>query len=124
MGFVPLVFQAACAERNDEPSHTRERTMYLIRDVFRCKPGKSRQVAEKFKKAFDLTKGVPGVSNGKVMLDYITSYWTVVMEIEVENLDGFEREMVAYRERADVQAAVAGYMDLVEEGHREIYRLV
>lgn len=98
--------------------------MYLIRDVFRCKPGKSRQVAEKFKKALALTKGVAGVSGEKVLLDYIASYWTVVLEVEVENLDGFEREMTAYRERADVQAAVAGYMDLVEEGHREIYRIV
>jgi hypothetical protein len=69
-------------------------------------------------------KGTPGVSNGKVMLDFITSYWTVVLEMEVENLEGFDREMATYRERADVQAVMAGYMDLVDEGHREIYRLV
>lgn len=98
--------------------------MYLVRDVFRCKPGKSRQVAEKFKKAFELTKTVPGVTNARVMLDYIATYWTVVLQVEVEDLGSFEREMIAYRERSDVQAAVAGYMDLVEEGHREIYKLV
>jgi hypothetical protein len=122
--FTPLLLRESRAEQAASPTPSSGSPMYLIREVFRCKPGKSRQVAEKFKKSFELMKGTPGVSNGKVMLDFITSYWTVVLEMEVENLEGFDREMATYRERADVQAVMAGYMDLVDEGHREIYRLV
>jgi hypothetical protein len=98
--------------------------MLLIRDVFRCKPGKSRELAEKFKKAAPVFEKMDGFKGQRVLLDYIADYWTVVLEAEVESLGEFEKHMQTYASRPEVRAAMDGYMDLVEEGRREIYRVV
>ena len=58
------------------------------------------------------------------MVDAIADYWTVVVEAEFETLGDFERHMQQFSGRADVREAMAGYMDLVEGGHREIFRIV
>lgn len=97
--------------------------MYVIRDVFKCKPGHSRSVAEKFKNALVLTRKIRGVSNGRVLIDYVGAYWTVVLESEVENLAQFEKEMIEYGADKQMQKAVKGYMDEIEGGHREIFRI-
>ena len=98
--------------------------MYVIRDVFRCKPGKSRQVAEMFKKTVESMRGIDGFERPKLMLDFVTDYWTVVLEAEVESLSKFEEHMATFSTRPEIRQAMAGYMDLVLEGHREIYKLV
>lgn len=98
--------------------------MYVIRDVFRCKPGKSRQVAEMFKKTMDSMKAIDGFTNPRVMLDFVSDYWTVVLESEVESLSKFEGHMATFSSRPEIREAMAGYMDLVVGGHREVYRLV
>jgi hypothetical protein len=98
--------------------------MYVVRDVFRCKPGKSRQLADMFKKTFDSMKTIDGFMNPKVMIDFVADYWTVVLEAEVESLSKFEEHMATYGTRPEVREAMAGYMDLVDEGHREVYRLI
>lgn len=98
--------------------------MYLIRDVFRCKPGKSREVAERFKRTVPSMESMDGFQNCRVMLDVVASYWTVVLEAEVETLEGFEHHMREFALRPEVREALSGYLDLVEEGRREIYRLV
>lgn len=97
--------------------------MYVIRDLFRCKPGKSRQLADIFKKAMSTMNDAEGFRNPRILVDFVTDYWTVVLEGEVETMDKFEKGMEAYMTRPDVRQAMAGYMDLVESGHREIYRV-
>lgn len=98
--------------------------MFLIRDVFRCKPGKSRQVAEMFKKTVASMEKLDGFGKPRVMLDFVAAYWTVVLESEVESLEKFESHMAAFGSRPEVREALAGYMDLVEGGEREIYKIV
>ncbi len=100
--------------------------MYVIRDVFRCKPGKSRQLAEMFKKSIDSMQSKPpdGFGNPRVMLDFVTDYWRVVLESDVESLAKYENMMSASSTSQEMRDSMAGYMDLVEEGHREVYRLV
>jgi hypothetical protein len=48
----------------------------------------------------------------------------VVLQAEVEELGKFEGHMKSWGSRPEVQKAMAGYMDLVDGGHREIYRIV
>ncbi len=98
--------------------------MLLVRDVFRCKPGKSRQVAEMFKKTISSMEKLDGFRNPRVMLDLVANYWTVVLESEVDSLERFESHMTAFSSRPEVREALAGYMDLVEGGEREIYKIV
>ena len=98
--------------------------MYLIRDVFRCKPGKSREVVERFARTLPSMEALDGLQNCRVMLDFVVTYWTVVLQAEVEDLGNFEHHMQEYRARPEVKEALAGYLELVEAGHREIYRLL
>lgn len=98
--------------------------MLLIRDVFRCKPGKARTLAEKFKQTIPSMEQQDGFKNCRVMVDYVASYWTVVLQAECERIEEFDHHATTFGTRDDVRAALSGYMELVEEGHREIYRIL
>lgn len=98
--------------------------MYLIRDSFTCKPGMSRKLAEIFKATMPLMKEAEGFRNGRVMVDAVASYWTVVLETETESLEQFERQMAAFGSRPEVRKSMEGYMDLVQGGKREIFRII
>lgn len=98
--------------------------MFLVRDVFHCKPGKAKELAERFKRLTSSLEEVDGFTNVKVMVDAVADYWTVVLEAEVDSLDRFERHMSEFSQRAEVREVMAGYMDLVTGGRREIYRLL
>ena len=97
--------------------------MYLIRDVFRCKPGKAKLLVEKLKATIPSTAEEDDFRNSRVLVDFVAQYWTVVWEAEVESLERFEHHMAQYLTRPEVQQAMAGYLDLVEGGHREIFRI-
>ncbi len=98
--------------------------MYLIRDVFRCKPGKAGELAQRFKRVISVWDEHDGFKNGRVMIDFVANYWTVVLQAEVEELAQFEGHMKSYGSRPEFKEAMAGYTDLVESGYREIYRIV
>ena len=67
--------------------------MYLVRDVFRCKPGKAKDLAARFKRLLPSLEHEDRFTNGKVMVDAVANYWTVVIEAEVESLEVFEKHM-------------------------------
>ena len=94
--------------------------MFVIRNVFKCKPGQAKNVIEKFKAAIPLMEGL----NQRLMVDEVAGFWTVVVELQVEDLGSFEQTLKDRGSRKDVQDAMAGYMDYVHEGYREIYRVV
>jgi hypothetical protein len=96
--------------------------MYLIREVFHCKPGKAKEIVSIFKKAVSFMEK-DGFKSGKVMTDFVASYWTVVIQYETEKLDSFADK--ARKETTDPQVAeiFKGYMDFVLEGKREIFLL-
>jgi hypothetical protein len=97
--------------------------MFVIRNVFKCKPGKAKALIEKLKKANELMKGAGAVIKERVLVDEVSTFWTVVIETEVEDMTKFAESMQEYGSRADVQEAMAGYMDMVDGGYREIFRL-
>lgn len=98
--------------------------MYLVRDIFRCKPGHSKTVAEKFKSGLPIMEKLAGFKSGRILVDYVAGYWTVVLETEVESLEHFERQMKEYSESPEIREALKGYMDQIEGGHREIFRIL
>jgi hypothetical protein len=98
--------------------------MLVVRDIFRCKPGKSRQLADLFKSASRLMEQEAAIQKPRILIDFVADYWMVVLEFEVADLAQFEREMELYASREDFRKAMAGYMDLVEEGRREIFRVL
>ncbi len=95
--------------------------MFVIRNVFKCKPGKSKDLIEKFKAAHALMADI-GLEP-RVLVDEVAGFWTVVVEVNVENIAAFESAMKERGSRDDVQKAMAGYMDLVDSGYREVFRV-
>jgi hypothetical protein len=94
--------------------------MFVIRNVFKCKPGQAKNLADRFQKSMALMEGV----KQRVLVDHIADFWTVVFETEVESVAAFEEQFQQYGQRADVQEAMSGYMDYVESGYREVFRIV
>lgn len=98
--------------------------MLLIRDVFRCRPGKAAEVARRLQATIPSTEAEDGFRNSRVLVDYVGAYWTVVLEGEVDDLGQFEHHMAGYASRPDVREAMRGYTELVESGYREIFRIL
>jgi hypothetical protein len=96
--------------------------MYLVRDIFNAKPGKAKDLVAKFKQIEPYMKEM-GMKGMRVMTDAVADYWTVVAESEVESLD--EYFDMGRRERGNEKMGeiMQGYMDLVEGGRREVFRI-
>jgi hypothetical protein len=97
--------------------------MFMERNIMHCKPGKVKELVEKFKVLADAMKGM-GLPPIRIYTDVSgENYWTVVAEQEVKSID--ERAELARKTMSDpaVSAAMKGYHDLVNDGRREIYRV-
>jgi heme-degrading monooxygenase HmoA len=94
--------------------------MYLVREVFNAKPGKAKELVKKFKLAAPYFEK-EGMKGFKLMTDIATTYWTVVVESETEDLNEFLKGARSGTPQPEVQEIMEGYMDLLEGGHREIY---
>lgn len=53
--------------------------MLLIRDVFRTKPGKAKELVKKFIQVVPFMQQ-QGFNNTKIMTDVVAGYWTVVLQ--------------------------------------------
>lgn len=97
--------------------------MYMSRDIMHCKPGKVKDLVEKFKKMSAIVASL-GYPPMRIYTDMSGErYWTLVAEQEVERLDDFaemSRKAMNSKEFSDV---MAGYHDLVIEGRRELYKV-
>jgi hypothetical protein len=95
--------------------------MYLIREVFNARPGKAKELVRKFKEASRYFEK-DSMKNFNIMTDVATTYWTVVMEHEVDDLGQFAKDLRGGgKPMPEVEKIMEGYMELVEGGHREIY---
>jgi hypothetical protein len=93
--------------------------MYLIRDTFHCKPGKAKELVKKFKQTIPFMEQ-QHFKNVRIMTDIVSEYWTVLLEGEVESLSQFENQK-GFTSQPKVKEIMAGYMDLVDGGKREIF---
>lgn len=101
--------------------------MLLIREVFHCKPGKVRPMIEKSKAMAALSEK-SGMRKMKILTDFAGSqYWTIVYEMEVESMQAFEEMMQGTGSSAEdmkeMEKIMEGYHDLIDHGHREIYKI-
>lgn len=101
--------------------------MLLVREIMHCKPGKVRPMVEKFI-AMDKLGRKAGMPAMKVMTDFCGErYWTIVAEMEVSNMDEFEKMMKGTGQSAEdmkeMEKLMQGYHDMVEWGRREIYKI-
>jgi hypothetical protein len=97
--------------------------MYVIREVLRCKPGKVRQMAEKFA-AISHALQEMGHEPMRLLTDVTGEpFWTIVAEAKVEKIDDFFAMEQTITANESVRKVMADYHDLVESGRREIYRI-
>ena len=101
--------------------------MYLVRDIFNCKPGKVRPMVDKFIAMGKLGEKL-GMPRMRVMTDFCAEqYWTVVSEMEVPDLQAFEDMMSNPQGSAEdmkqFEEIMKGYHELVDHGRREIYKI-
>ena len=101
--------------------------MYLIRDIMYCKPGKVRAMVDKFK-AMSKVNDKAGMPKMRIMTDFCAEqYWTIVSEMEVQNLQAFEDMMKNTAGSPEVtkefENIMKDYHDLVDRGKREIYKI-
>jgi hypothetical protein len=97
--------------------------MFLIRDIMYCKPGKARPMVDKFLALSKLSEKM-GFGGMRVMTDLSAErYWTVVSEIEVQNLEEFAEMSRKTMSIPEFLEAMKGYHDLIDGGRREIYKL-
>ncbi|HYM62388.1 MAG TPA: hypothetical protein VEZ11_16005 [Thermoanaerobaculia bacterium] len=97
--------------------------MLLIRNVFHCKPGQAKVLVKMMKETLAATQAAGVMSRGRVMTDIASTFWTVVLETEADSFEAWERESQAMGTRPELRKAMEGYMDLVEGGYREIFKI-
>jgi hypothetical protein len=97
--------------------------MYVIREVLHCKPGKVRQMVEKFKSISTALKDT-GHEPLRLLTDVTGEpFWTIVAEANVEKIEDFFAMEQTLMANESLRTTMADYHDLVEDGRREIYRI-
>jgi hypothetical protein len=97
--------------------------MYVIREVLHCKPGKVRQMAEKFR-AISHALQEMGHEPMRLLTDVTGEpFWTIVAEAKVEKIDDFFAMEQTLMANETLRKTMADYHDLVDSGRREIYRI-
>jgi hypothetical protein len=97
--------------------------MFVIREVVHCKPGKTRQMLEKFRSISTALKEM-GQEPLRLLTDISGEpFWTIIAEAKVEKIDDFfvfEQKLMA---NETVRKSMSDYHDLVDSGRREIFRV-
>ena len=97
--------------------------MFLIRDIMYCKPGKTRQMVDKFKA---LSKQIEKLGGGRMRILTDVSaerYWTVIAETEAASVEQHAEMARKSMQQPEFQEAMKGYHDLIDSGRREIYTI-
>jgi hypothetical protein len=103
--------------------------MLLVRDAFRCRPAQVKAVAETRESTIPWMERDDGFRDCRVLVDLVASYrellgatgsyWTVMLQAEVEDLAAFERHGREFGARREVRTAMHGDLDLALEGYGE-----
>ena len=96
--------------------------MFMIRETMHCKPGKVRELVDRFK-ALSKVMSEMGYSPFRLYTDVSGErFWTVVAETDTESVEAFigmEQKVMASEKARQI---MAGYHDLVLRGFRQIYK--
>ena len=97
--------------------------MFMSREIMHCKPGKVKELVEKFKVLSGALQGL-GYPPLRIYTDVSgENYWTVVAEQEVKSIDEMSDQARKTMSDPNVAAAMKGYHELVNDGRRELYKV-
>jgi heme-degrading monooxygenase HmoA len=97
--------------------------MYQIREIFQAKPGKAKDLVKMFKQATPHFEKIQGIKRVNVLTDIVSTYWTVVVEMETEDIGDFFSNLRSATMSEELKDIMKGYMDCVEGGKREIFMI-
>jgi heme-degrading monooxygenase HmoA len=96
--------------------------MFMIRETMHCKPGKVRELVDRFKALSKLIAEM-GYTPFRLYTDVSGErFWTVVAETDADSVEAFigmEQKVMANEKAKQI---MAGYHDLVLRGFRQIYK--
>src|SRR5947207_14509071 len=98
----------------------RETSMFLVREIMFCKPGKVRPMVEKFL-AMNRIGAKSGMPKMRVMTDFSAErYWMLVAEMEVGSMDELEQMMKdggqGGEAMKEMESSMKDYHDSFESG--------
>lgn len=97
--------------------------MYVIREVLNCKPGRVRQMVEKFEGISAALREM-GQEPLRVLTDVTGEpFWTLIAEAKVEKIDDFFAMEHTLMANESLRKTMADFHELVASGRREIYRI-
>lgn len=97
--------------------------MYQIREVFQAKPGKAKDLVKMFKQAAPHFEKIQGIKKVNVLTDIVSTYWTVVVEMETEDIGDFFANLRSATMSDEIKEIMKDYMSCVEGGKREIFMI-
>ena len=100
--------------------------MIVVRNVFHLKFGKAREATALMKEAIAAQKkALAGVDySTRILADVTGAFYTLVLELTFPNLAAYEENVSKAMGDPAFQAAYRKMADLVDSGHREIFRIV
>lgn len=98
--------------------------MIIVRETWTAKPGQASKLAKMFKKMFGSDSRI------KIMTDLISQYNTVIVDMEVESLADWEKEMEEYMSgkkdpnmTPELQEEFKHYTEMFLTGKREVFKV-
>lgn len=98
--------------------------MIVVRNVFRLKFGKAKDVLALWKEGQEIEKRAGGTGTARAMTDLVGPFYTFVMEEEFPSISEFEREAERVMAIGEWKGWYQKFVPLVESGYREIFTVV
>ncbi len=97
--------------------------MLIVRNIFQLRFGKAKEAVPIAKEMASLNEKLGG-PNGRILVDAVADFYTLVFEFPVENLTELESRSNQIMANSEWQACYARLVPFVESGRREILRVV
>ncbi|MEO8504499.1 MAG: NIPSNAP family protein [Acidobacteriota bacterium] len=98
--------------------------MIVVRNVFRVKFGQAKPAVAAFKEVRGMVEKLGLKAKSRLLTDLVGVSYTIVHELEFENLAAFEQEMKKVTGSPEWRSWYDTFVPYCESGSREIYNLV
>lgn len=98
--------------------------MIVVRNIFRIKFGQAKPAVAAFKEGRALMKKLGGPAESRLLTDLVGVSYTIVHEVQFENLTTFEQEMKKVLGAPEWRAWYDTFTPYCEAGSREIFNIV
>ena len=98
--------------------------MIIVRNLFRIKFGQSKPAVAAFKEGRTLLKKLGLKAESRLLTDLVGNSYTIVHELQFDNLGAFEQEMKKVTGSAEWRTWYETFIPYAESGSREIFNIV